>query len=215
MQTVSHGSELSKSRVCRPTQPSLQRPSERCGHGSAQVFNIQFSDSCQDLLSQHGLWSQHGHLSSVLRTRAQSRFQVHGFCAGGLLSSATAGKRVSGMIFCGIPRRRNYLLKMSPASDYGSLSGSGPVGNLPSSTSQRNARPSLMLSKAVWGEAAPYPGGAVWGAGRNPSSEMAEISEPLGCVSVCEVRCPSYLGNVRGAGSSGWKEENRARVCVV
>lgn len=86
--------------------------------------------AARDFLSQHRLWFQHGHLSSILRTRAQSRFQVHGLCSEGLLSSATAGKRVSGMLFCGIPRHRSCLLKMSPASDYGSLSSSGPVRKL-------------------------------------------------------------------------------------
>lgn len=49
MQTVSNGSELSESRICQPAQSSLQRPFGRCGYSSAQLFNIQFSDSCQGL----------------------------------------------------------------------------------------------------------------------------------------------------------------------
>lgn len=60
-----------------------------------------------------------------------------------------------------------------------------------------------MLSQTVWGGSCPYPGGTGWGAGRNPIPEMTETSDPLGCVSVCEIRCLSSLGQDRGVGSWG------------
>lgn len=70
-----------------------------------------------------------------------------------------------------------------------------------------------MLSKALWGGGCPPI--LVKLAGVQEEIQVQTWQKhlnPLGCISVCEVRCLSYLGNVRGTGFSGWKTENGARV---